>query len=110
MSPERLSNQKTTPASDIYSIGCVLYEMLGGVPPFAGTAEQVRIQQQDDKPMPILLRNADVPGEIASIVMRCLERDPVNRFENGADLESRSGLPSRCWSRRLRRAPASVLH
>jgi len=92
MSPERLANQKTSPASDIYSIGCVFYEMLAGTPPFTGTAEQVRIQQQDDKPMPILLRNPDIPGDIASIVMRCLEREPANRFEDGQDLESALGL------------------
>ena len=96
MSPERLANQKTTPSSDIYSIGCVLYEMLAGVPPFTGTAEKVRTQQQDEKPMPVLLRNADVPGDIASIVMRCLEKEPANRFENGADLESALGLAKPC--------------
>lgn len=110
MSPERLANQKTTPASDVYSIGCVLYEMLAGVPPFTGTAESVRNQQQSEKPMPILLRNAEVPGEIASIVMRCLEKEPANRFENGADLESALGLakPMRISQASLGRAPLTV--
>jgi serine/threonine protein kinase len=92
MSPERLTNQPTSPASDIYSIGCLLYEMLTGVPPFTGTAEQVRIQQQDDRPAPVLVKNPDVPGGIAVVVMRCLERDPLNRYESGDALEAALGL------------------
>ena len=92
MSPERLANHQTSPASDVYSIGCILYEMLAGVPPFAGTAEQVRIQQQDDKPMPVGARNPNVSDDFAAIVMRCLERDPAQRYENGHYLASALGV------------------
>ena len=92
MSPERLANQQSSPASDIYSLGCVLYEMLSGVPPFTGTADQVRVQQQDDRPMPLKARSASVPAEISAVVMRCLERDPAMRYENGQQLEVALGV------------------
>ena len=92
MSPERTAHQKTSPASDIYSIGCVLYEMLTGVPPFTGTADQVRIQQQDDRPMPIKARNAAVPDEVSAVVMRCLEREPGMRYDDGQQLEFALGV------------------
>ena len=92
MSPERLANQKSSPASDIYSLGCVLYEMLTGVPPFTGTADQVRAQQLEDRPMPVQARVAGVPEQITAVVMRCLERDPALRYENGAHLESALGV------------------
>ena len=92
MSPERLANSKTTRASDIYSIGCVLYEMLSGVPPFTGTAQQVRIQQRDDKPMPLLARNPETLEAVAAVVMRCLERDPAMRYESGEQLEAALGV------------------
>lgn len=92
MSPERLANGKTSPASDVYSVGCVLYEMLAGVPPFTGTSEQVRIQQLDDKPMPIQARSSNVPDEMAAVIMRCLERDPALRYENGQKLEAALGV------------------
>ena len=92
MSPERLANQPTTPASDIYSIGCLLYEMLAGLPPFTGTSQQVRMQQRDDKPMPLRVRNPNVPEGIASVVMRCLEGDPALRYENGEAIASALGL------------------
>ena len=92
MSPERLANQKTQPASDVYSLGCLLYEMLAGVPPFTGTADQVRLQQQDDRPTPLLIRKPDVPPQIASIVMRCLEKNPANRCQSGSDLAVALGM------------------
>ena len=92
MSPERLANRQTSSASDIYSIGCVLYEMLAGVPPFAGTADQVRVQQQNGRPMPIRERNPDVPDDIAAVVMRCLESGESDRYENGDGLSAALGL------------------
>ena len=92
MSPERLGNQKSSPASDIYSLGCVFYEMLTGVPPFTGTADQVRAQQQEDRPMPIPARVANVPDQFAAVVMRCLERDPAMRYEDGQQLETAFGV------------------
>jgi serine/threonine-protein kinase len=94
LSPERLAGAKTAPASDVYSLGSVLYEMLCGVPPFTGTAEQVRLQQQNDQPMPLKARDANVPDALASVVMRCLERDPDKRYPNGEALQAALGLSS----------------
>ena len=92
MSPERLANRKTSPASDIYSAGCILYEMLCGVPPFTGPPEQVRLQLRDDRPMPIKERAANVPDQVAAVIMRCLERDPALRYQNGQQLGSALGV------------------
>ena len=66
--------------------------MLTGVRPFTGTSEQVRVQQRDDQPMPIKVRTANVPDELAAVVMRCLERDPALRYQNGHRLESALGV------------------
>jgi eukaryotic-like serine/threonine-protein kinase len=66
--------------ADIYSIGVLGYEMLAGTPPFVGTPQAVLMAQIANPPTPLLQLKPEVPPAIAQIVMKCLEKDPANRY------------------------------
>jgi len=66
--------------ADIYSVGCVAYEMLCGHPPFRGkTPQAVMIAHAKEAPEPITRRRADTPPTLARLVMACLEKEPHRR-------------------------------
>ena len=82
MSPEQGSAEPTIDQrSDIYSLGCVIYEMLGGTPPFTGTSAQAILARHARDPVPPLrtVREAVPPGVEAAIV-RALAKVPADRF------------------------------
>ena len=72
--------------ADIYSIGVLGYEMLAGTPPFVGTPQAVLMAQIANAPTPLLQLKPDVPPAIAQIVMKCLEKDPANRYQTADGL------------------------
>ena len=82
MSPEQsMGSRTTTAASDQYSLGCVAYELLTGKPPFQGdSVVSLIFQHHADPPPPIHPLRPDVPAEMASTVMRMLEKTPEDRF------------------------------
>ena len=87
MAPEQLKKEQITPATDVYALGLVLYEMLTAQLPLAGesplTIAAKRISE--DAPSPkLLLPELDRKWE--QIILRCLERNPNHRFHNAADL------------------------
>ncbi len=89
MAPEQLKKETITPATDVYAMGLVLYEMLTGELPLKGesplTIAAKRISE--DAPSPkILIPQLDRKWE--RIILQCLERNPKHRFENAADLAS----------------------
>ncbi len=88
MSPEQVRGEPATPCSDLFSFGCVMYEMLSGARPFGGrSAAEIMSAILRDEPRPLHLAGAkDVPEEMVAIVSRCLEKDPVRRFHSAADL------------------------
>jgi eukaryotic-like serine/threonine-protein kinase len=88
MSPEQaVAAPDTDRRADIYSFGCMGYEMLAGRPPFVGTTPQrVLKAQRTETPTPVTEYRADVPRAIAALVMRCLEKDPANRPQNAEEL------------------------
>ncbi len=84
MAPEHARGLPTTPASDTYSVGVVLYEMLAGVPPFEGTAAvDLALSHLQDAPPPL---PAGVPTELGRVVMRALAKDPQDRYRDGREL------------------------
>jgi serine/threonine-protein kinase len=90
MSPEQILGEFVDARSDLFSLGVVLYQMLTGVRPFDGDdpddrrAAAQRIRR--DPPKPMRSRGADVPRTLDRIVMRALEKLPVDRFTSAAAL------------------------
>jgi serine/threonine-protein kinase len=80
VAPEQVGGQTATPASDWYALGCVLYELLAGRPPFvADDVEGVLRQHLEATPVPVAVRRPEVPGGLAELVMRLLAKDPAAR-------------------------------
>jgi eukaryotic-like serine/threonine-protein kinase len=85
MSPEQLMGDgQLDGRTDIYSLGCVLYEMITGKPPFAGKEGFVK-RFTEPPPRPSLLRK-DVPVWLEQIIVKTLERNPTARYATAEDL------------------------
>jgi serine/threonine-protein kinase len=88
MSPEQASGDVHVDArTDIYSLGCVLYEMLVGQPPFTGPTPQAVMARHsmDQVPLPHVVRQS-IPEDLEAIVLCTLEKAPADRFHTAAEL------------------------
>jgi serine/threonine protein kinase len=73
--------------ADLYSLGCILYHLLAGRPPFLGGGVwQQLLAHQDRTPRPLSAFRGDLPEELVRIVQRLLAKDPADRFESPAQL------------------------
>jgi len=80
MSPEQASGEAATEKSDIYSLGCVAYELIAGRPVFEGkSAMDLMASHLRDQPQPLAEIRPGIDRELASVVMRCLAKDPAAR-------------------------------
>jgi len=83
ISPEQAQGKETTPRSDIYSIGVILYEELTGRVPFQGdSAVAVALKQVSEAPRRPSAINPNVPPALDAVVMRALAKDPDARFKD----------------------------
>jgi Tol biopolymer transport system component/tRNA A-37 threonylcarbamoyl transferase component Bud32 len=90
MSPEQaMGEREITARSDVYALGCVVYEMLTGDPPFtASTAQAVMAKVMTEKPAPIRRQRERVPDEVEDAVLTALEKLPADRFATAAEFSA----------------------
>jgi eukaryotic-like serine/threonine-protein kinase len=120
MSPEQASGERALDGrTDLYSLACVLYEMLAGEPPYTGPTAHAVIARRLGDPVPSVRRiRESVPPALDAALTRALAKTPVDRFATGAELAAalRSGLTAslavvtrRPVSRSVAAAAAAVL-
>ncbi|MBX7104224.1 MAG: protein kinase [Gemmataceae bacterium] len=88
MAPEQAAGARHLgPAVDVYALGAVLYEMLSGRPPFLGdNAIETSRRVLSDEPVSPRKVRADVPADLATIALKCLEKDPARRYATAGEL------------------------
>jgi serine/threonine protein kinase/tetratricopeptide (TPR) repeat protein len=87
MSPEQVEGRPLDLRSDLYSLGLIFYEMLTGETPFAGDSTlQVMYARVKKKPKSPKTLNPGIPDYFEKVVLRCLERDPDDRYQHARDI------------------------
>lgn len=87
MSPEQCAGGAVDGRSDVYAIGCVLYEMLTGEPPFTGSDLNEVMAHQSASPIPsVRVHRPDVPPVIDAVIERALAKEPADRFPDAEAL------------------------
>src|SRR6478735_9999983 len=88
-SPEQAQGHHVDPRSDLYSLGCVLYEMLTSRPPFTGDSPvAIAYKHVQEQPPPPSTVNPSVPVALEAIDMRLLQKDPAQRYPSAEDLRA----------------------
>jgi len=105
MSPEQASGDPVDGRADLYSLGCVLFNMLVGEPPFVRDTAQATIAAQIAEPPPSVREaRADVPKGVAEIILTALQKDPDDRFASATEmleaLDHPELMPERARERR----------
>jgi len=89
MSPEQISGREIDHRTDIFSLGVVLHEMATGRPPFEGTSGAELISSiLRDTPLSVTDVRTDLPGDLARVIRRCLEKDPRHRLQTARDVSN----------------------
>jgi len=89
ISPEQAKGEPVSRASDIYSLGCVLYEMLTARTPFdAESPITVALKHIHDEPVPPRTFNEDIPASLEGIILRAMERKPGYRFSTAEEMRN----------------------
>ncbi|GAA3079256.1 Stk1 family PASTA domain-containing Ser/Thr kinase [Streptosporangium carneum] len=99
LSPEQARGERVDARSDIYSTGCVLYELLTGQPPFTGDSPvAIAYQHVREDPIPPSQIDPDIPKWADAIVLKSMAKDPAHRYQGAAEMRAdiqraMSGIP-----------------
>ncbi|MBS2007061.1 MAG: protein kinase [Cyanobacteria bacterium SZAS TMP-1] len=86
MSPEQCRGDKIDERSDVYSIGCVLYEAVTGAPPFVGQSSIATIMMHLGQEAPEPPKSLNLPRGLVNVIHKCLEKDAANRYQSMDEL------------------------
>ncbi|WP_204018638.1 Stk1 family PASTA domain-containing Ser/Thr kinase [Sphaerimonospora thailandensis] len=99
LSPEQARGERVDARSDIYSTGCVLYELLTGQPPFTGDSPvAIAYQHVREDPIPPSRIDPEIPRWADAIVLKAMAKDPIHRYQSAAEMRAdiqraMSGMP-----------------
>ncbi len=106
ISPEQARGEPATPASDLYAVGVMLYEMLTGVLPFTGDSTvSVALKHVQEPPLSPKRLNNSIPAPLAAIALRALAKDPNERFASASEMAAALADWPRWRDRRAAPAP-----
>jgi hypothetical protein len=87
IAPEQLRDSHAADIrADLYSLGCTLYHLLAGRPPFRGTVSEKLEAHEREQPRPLTEVRKDVPAELAAVLNRLLAKDPARRYQTPAEV------------------------
>jgi serine/threonine-protein kinase len=86
IAPEQVRTGEVSPLTDLYALGCVLFEMLVGRPPFMGNMTEVLVKQMRELPPPPSRTAPDTPPEVDALVLKMLQKDPERRHRDAFHL------------------------
>jgi eukaryotic-like serine/threonine-protein kinase len=89
LSPEQARGESVDARSDVYSMGCLLYELVTGAPPFSGDSPVAVAYQhvREDARLPSSI-NREVPPELDAILMKSMSKNPANRYQSAAEMRN----------------------
>ncbi|SDL31870.1 serine/threonine protein kinase [Nonomuraea maritima] len=99
LSPEQARGERVDARSDIYSTGCVLYELLTGQPPFTGDSPvAIAYQHVREEPIPPSQIDPEIPAWADAIVLKAMAKDPAHRYQSAGEMRAdiqraMSGMP-----------------